>query len=383
MARISRFRSAVGTDYSDDFEHCRSMKHYFQPRADFDWSSLEICSPVQGKILALKTETDGTEIQIQSQDYPDFEFRIAHVMPLAHLAVGASLQSGEKIGHHFANGLLSDISVGAHTTKGWKLISYFDVIADSLFISFGLCGVHTNLDFIINKEARDAAPLTCEATTLKDNGQLENWTVMDCRYDVDAWGYPHFVTANYIDLDRIWRISKFRSAFGHDYSDDFEHCRSMKHYFQPKGDTGWETVRIYAPVNGTVSWRFEEWLGTQLWIRSQEYPDFEFGIFHIQLQDSSLAEGQTVRAGQLLGTHFSTRTMSDIAVLVHSPKGRKLISYFEVMADALFQQYQIRGLAQRSDAAISKTERDAHPLTCQGEAFVAGSGALEDWFYLK
>ena len=33
---------------------------------------------------------------------------------------------------------------------------------------------------------------------------------------------PKFVSTNYIELEKITRISKFRSSAGHDYSDDFE-----------------------------------------------------------------------------------------------------------------------------------------------------------------
>ena len=50
-------------------------------------------------------------------------------------------------------------------------------------------------------------------------------------YDLDRLGVPRFVNTNYIDLENIFQISKFRSSAGHDYSDDIERCRSMKHYF--------------------------------------------------------------------------------------------------------------------------------------------------------
>ena len=53
-------------------------------------------------------------------------------------------------------------------------------------------------------------------------------------YDVDLNGIPQFVSTNVMDLVNISQISKFRSGAGHDYSDDFESCRSMKHYFIPK-----------------------------------------------------------------------------------------------------------------------------------------------------
>jgi hypothetical protein len=383
MARISKFRSAIGNDYSDGFENCRSMKHYFEPRNDFDWSTLSLFSPVPGKVTKIVQEQIGSQISIQSKEYPDFEFHIFHLEPLDSLAIGTTLHEGQLIGTHADRQTASEIAVSVNTTRGWRLISYFDVITDSLFQSYGVCGVSTSREFVIDKEARDADPLTCDGGAFTTNGHLDNWTTMNCHWDVDTWGYPRFVGVNYIEFERIYKISKFRSAVGHDYSDYFENCRSMKHYFWLNGESGWETARLYIPVNGTVSWRFEEWLGTQVWIRSDDYPDFQFGIFHIKLQDSTLTEGQAVTAGQLLGTHISTRTYSDIAVSINSPRGRKLVSYFDVMSDALFQRYQARGLLSRNDVIISKQERDAWPLTCSGEAFVSGTGVLEDWITLK
>lgn len=200
-------------------------------------------------------------------------------------------------------------------------------------------------------------------------------------YDVDANGIPQFVGVDYIEIDNIYRISKFRSGVGHDYSDDFEVCRSMKHYFQPNGGVDWSTVQIFSPVNGTVSRIYEEWAGTQVQIQSEEYPAFFFIIFHVNLTNS-LNVGDLVVAGQQLGTHIGSQTMSDIAVGVSTPTGWKLISYFDVIADSLFQNYQARGLNSRSDAIISREARDVAPLTCNGERF-ADSGDLENWVILN
>ena len=191
-------------------------------------------------------------------------------------------------------------------------------------------------------------------------------------YDIETRGIPRFVRVNYIELDRIARISKFRSAYGHDYSDDFEHSRSMKHYFEPKGDgSDWSTIPIYAPVAGTVWRMFEEWAGTQVWISAQEYPDFSVAIFHLKLKDS-LEIGQPVSRGQLLGNHIGGQTMSDIAVSVNTTKGWKLISYFDVMTDSLFGSYQARGVSSRDQLIISKQARDTDSL-----------GLLEDWVLLQ
>ena len=200
-------------------------------------------------------------------------------------------------------------------------------------------------------------------------------------YDVDTEGIPQFISVNYIEPDNIYQISKYRSGIGHDYSDDFEFCRSMKHYFQPNDSVDWSTIQIYSPVNGTVSKIYEEWAGTQVQIKSEVYPAFFLIIFHINLTNS-LNVGDLVAAGQHLGTHIGSQTMSDIAVGVNTPNGWKLVSYFDVMTDSLFQDYQARGLNSRNDVIISNEARDADPLTCDGEEF-SDSGNLENWEILN
>jgi len=153
-------------------------------------------------------------------------------------------------------------------------------------------------------------------------------------------------TANYIELDKISRISKFRSHVGHDYSDPYESNRSMKHYFVPRR----HPVTIFSPTKGTVEYLTREWAGTQVGIRSKRYL---FVIFHVSL-NGSIEVGTQVSAGQELGTHVGSQTWSDIAVW----QGDRLVSYFDVMADYVFEQYRSRGIASRSQMIISQEERD-------------------------
>ena len=200
-------------------------------------------------------------------------------------------------------------------------------------------------------------------------------------YDVDAKGIPAFVGTDYIELAKIGHISKFRSGVGHSYTDDFESCRSMKHYFEPKEDVDWSTVKVLSPVAGSVARLDEEWIGTQVRIRSRRYPAFEFILFHVNLS-GPLHVGDAVAAGQELGTLVGTQSLSDIAVKVNTPRGTKMVSYFSVLTDDVFGQYQARGLASREDAIIPEDVRDAHPLTCSGETFADG-GTLENWVTLN
>lgn len=221
-----------------------------------------------------------------------------------------------------------------------------------------------------------------------ENSSSKDFPPSSTQYDVDKYGIPKFIKTDYIESYRIQQISRFRSSEGHDYSDGFETCRSMKHYLMPFGgspgmphDPTWGSIRIFAPVSGTV-WRIdEEWAGTQVQIQSKDRPAFIFIIFHIKL-NGPLKIGDVITEGQFLGTHTGDQTMSDIAVGVMTPKAWKLISWFDTMTDSLFQTYQNRGVATRSDLIISKAERDANPATCSAETFLSGGG-LSNWVLLR
>lgn len=211
----------------------------------------------------------------------------------------------------------------------------------------------------------------------------------DQQYDYAKLGLAEFVEADYIDSSQIGRISKFRSAEGHDYSDDFEGCRSMKHYFEPKAGVDWSTVKIYSPVTGTIVGLYKEWVGTKVWIQSAKYPAVHFEIFHVNLAPAR-AVGEPVSAGEQLGTHGGSQTTSDISISFMTPDngpinagrdGFKLVSFFEAMPDAVFAAYQKLGAKSRDEFVISKTQRDADPLVCDGEN-IDGVGSLDGWFVL-
>ena len=82
--------------------------------------------------------------------------------------------------------------------------------------------------------------------------------------------------------------------------------------------------------------------------------------------------GAAVTAGQPLGHHIGSVTTSDIAVRVNTPAGSRLVSYFALMTDELFQTYQRRGIANRDALIITREARDADPLACVGGKFESG-----------
>ena len=201
-------------------------------------------------------------------------------------------------------------------------------------------------------------------------------------WDIDKNGIPKFIKTNYIELDKIYRISKFRSSVGHDYSDAYEQCRSLKHYFEPKSNLDWTTVKIYSPVKGIITRVEQEWSGTKLEIASDDYPAFRFSIFHINISKQFVVNDK-VTEGELLGTHIGIETYSDISVIVNDPtKQGRMVSFFDVMTDALFLEFSDRGLSSRADIIIPKTVRDASPLNCSGDTFTS-TDVLENWVYLN
>jgi hypothetical protein len=206
-------------------------------------------------------------------------------------------------------------------------------------------------------------------------------------YDVDALGVPLLAKADCIALDMIQSVSKFRSGEGHDYSDDFELCRSMKHYFVPADGVAGSAVALYSPVTGTIIGTTEEWEGPESWtgtaigIRPTGNEAFYFVIYHVD-PEQPLGVGDRVTAGQLLGTGLEdSGAVADIAFGVHTPYGHRLVSFYETISMAVYARYVGRGVRSRSDFVISEDERDADPLTCNdGEFFNAGS--LDNWLTL-
>jgi hypothetical protein len=207
-------------------------------------------------------------------------------------------------------------------------------------------------------------------------------------YDIGLYGTPRFVSADCIELGKIWKVSKFRSGMGHDYSDDLESCRSMKHYFLPRESVDPQSVKLYSPVTGTVIGSTDEWDGPDVWkgtaigIRPDGHDAFWIVLFHVNL-NAAFEVGDRVSAGQLIGTSQKTSgTVTDMAVAVHTPHGYRLISYFEVASEGVFARYVARGARTRTDFTFTEAERDADPLSCNGQQF-ADPGNLENWVTLE
>jgi hypothetical protein len=138
--------------------------------------------------------------------------------------------------------------------------------------------------------------ITSEGILLGDKGKCPE-------YDIEANGIPKFIEEDFTQLSDIEMISKFRSGFGHSYTDGFETCRSMKHYYSPyKYYRENNTVEIHSPVNGTIVSVLNDNFGAsiglnnkQIQIRPDDQPAFICTIFHCDLNCQGLLSLKTYK----------------------------------------------------------------------------------------
>jgi hypothetical protein len=156
----------------------------------------------------------------------------------------------------------------------------------------------------------------------------------------------------------------------------------MKHYFMPRADVDWSAIVVSSPVNGTIAeLQPETTFGTQVQIRTSALSAATVILFHVVL-DGGVAVGMPVTAGQRLGRHVGSQTMSDVAIRIETPSGFRFVSYFDAMTDGVFAAFQALGTGGRGAFVISRSDRDATPLACTGEQF-ADAGTLPNWVDLR
>jgi hypothetical protein len=203
---------------------------------------------------------------------------------------------------------------------------------------------------------------------------------------VDETSLPRFVTHDVLSPQNIGAISRFRSGAGDSFTMGEETCRSMKQYFNPPSGTGFfdknatppseidhqTNIAVFSPIGGVITKIEDEQnaLGKQFTIRSSANPAYSFRLFHVYPLNE-VVEGKKVVSGERIGSKLPSQVI-DVAVEVSTLRqGRVLVPYTSLLTEDLFAtNYASRGAGSPSDLVISKTTRDAEPLTCNGEDFV-------------
>lgn len=197
---------------------------------------------------------------------------------------------------------------------------------------------------------------------------------------------PPQIVANFTELNKIEKISKYRSCAGHTTvpQDEREMKRSMKHYFLVKSEyLGDDTVDIYSPYDGFVANIREDrasGLEGEIWIVPKDtfailppIGRWSFSIQHINIREG-LKRGSEVKAGELIGhaaVAAENRKTFDVVYAKGSliPKNidnwigpfNDLDSIFNHMSEKIFAQYQKKGITSKENIIINKEDRDKNP----------------------
>ena len=238
-----------------------------------------------------------------------------------------------------------------------------------------------------------------------DNSKYIESNQKAAQLNIDPTNPPKVATHNFIDLEPFIRITKIRSAYGHNYnygSTDHDptgkSCSSMKHYFDAYTDQQrWDSsfgsydtrgnVKFYSPVDGdlygVVPKEIEQGTEYQFYISPKESSQIIFTFHHVDLFDEFI-DGGSVTSGQHLGYIMRPNGQGEIAVAVSSSIRTEYISFFDVMTDEVFEEYQERGITSRSQMTIPRQEREENPIPCtlndgSGGKFYSESGNEEEF----
>ena len=220
---------------------------------------------------------------------------------------------------------------------------------------------------------------------------------------------PPQLIANFVDLDNIIKISKYRSCVGHVTvpQGERETKRSMKHYFWVKPElVGTDLVKIYSPYDGYVSdvrSSPQENLEGEIWIIPKRVLPilppigvWQFSVQHIIVRED-FRRGGEVKAGEVIGyAAIPTKERASFDIVYakqafvpkmidnwNSPFA-DLDSVFNHMTDNVFAMYQKRGIAVKEDILISEEARNSNLCQYQGEGpYFENQETPENWVVLK
>lgn len=216
------------------------------------------------------------------------------------------------------------------------------------------------------------------------------------------------IVVNFIELDKIEKISKFRSCAGHTTvpQDESEMKRSMKHYFWVKPEfLKNNAVAIYSPYDGYVTSVREDksdGLEGEIWIAPKDVfvilppvGRWMFSVQHINILPG-LKRGNEVKAGQLIGYAAVTTNNRETFDIVFAKGGIfpkkidnwmgpfiELDSVFNHMSKDVLAKFTAKKL-NLENIIISKEARDQNPCVYKDNGpYFLNQDDESNWVILK
>lgn len=396
--KISKYTSEVD-DPSINSSESNYMKHYYFPFLKYRYNyKIKIFSPVKGVITNVNNKSYGLNkglmnkrLTIRSDLHKNYHFIISSIDLISeNITIGLKVEEGELIGYAHIyypklNIYAHSFNIGVFIKRPFteiEYISYFNTTSDDLLQNYRDRNAPSREELVLPK-----------GETHSESG---DWMVLNNPLNILL--VPRFVYKDYADLEKVYRISRFRSGVGHDFSDPSESNRSMKHYYVPYDEfRDNNLIKVYSPVNGTIIKVGKERHGTSeglinrhILIKSNQFPEIVFITFHTDLLSEEYVEGKKVEEGEHIG-YFRMYYPDldeygysfDIGVYSYIKPQIEYISYFQTMRDALFQNYIQRGVNSRSDLIITEKERNNDPLKCDENGIFINSGNIDNWVELN
>lgn len=163
IRKVSKFRSGWDRDFSDWFETNRSMKHYYFPKKK-NTNVITLRAPIDGQITRIKNIQGSNDkiIDILSDQYQSVTFIIFRVKLKSGIQEGNNVVKGQELGTTPGPDKGCEIAVKVNSSKGFRYISYFQVISMDVFRNYMNYGAVSRDQFIITRQDRDADPLECK-----------------------------------------------------------------------------------------------------------------------------------------------------------------------------------------------------------------------------
>ena len=192
-------------------------------------------------------------------------------------------------------------------------------------------------------------------------------------------GLP-YLTSLHVELNKIQKISRYRSAAGHNFVDySGESCVNLKHYFHTYHEgmitsaTQLPTsLKYYAPADGTIvnitqTRVSEDPTDYEVDIRLTANENVVIRIFHITPKNG-LSVGDTVSSGEEIATAPTAHLDSgDFAVYVLTTGGYRHLSMFEIMSPVVMQEYIDKGISAnwKQDLYYETTDSYVSGIFCE------------------